>query len=59
MGTPADVAGVCLFLVSPLAGYVSGAAVEAHGGGEWPPFLAAVEAAEAERPSGDRPPGVL
>ena len=41
MGTPADVAGVCLFLASPLASYVSGAAVEAHGGGEWPAFLAA------------------
>jgi len=43
LGTPADVAGVCLFLVSPLASYVSGAAVEAHGGGEWPAFLAAAD----------------
>jgi NAD(P)-dependent dehydrogenase (short-subunit alcohol dehydrogenase family) len=63
LGTPADVAGVCLFLVSPLAGYLSGAAVEAHGGGEWPPFLAAMDAAvaaaDAVGPSGDRPPGVL
>ena len=42
MGTPADIAGVCLFLASPLASYVTGAALEAHGGGEWPPFLAAV-----------------
>lgn len=39
LGTPQDVAGVCLFLASPLAGYVSGAAVEAHGGGERPAFL--------------------
>jgi NAD(P)-dependent dehydrogenase (short-subunit alcohol dehydrogenase family) len=39
LGTPEDVAGVCLFLASPLAGYVSGAAVEAHGGGERPAFL--------------------
>jgi NAD(P)-dependent dehydrogenase (short-subunit alcohol dehydrogenase family) len=39
LGTPADVAGVCLFLASPLASYVSGAAVEAHGGGERPAFL--------------------
>jgi NAD(P)-dependent dehydrogenase (short-subunit alcohol dehydrogenase family) len=46
-GTPADVAGVCLFLASPLAAYVSGANVVAHGGGEWPPFLAAVERATA------------
>ena len=43
MGTPADVAGICLFLVSPLASYLSGSVVEAHGGGEWPPFLAAVD----------------
>jgi NAD(P)-dependent dehydrogenase (short-subunit alcohol dehydrogenase family) len=43
LGTPADIAGVCLFLASPLASYLSGAALEAHGGGEWPPFLAAVD----------------
>ena len=38
--TPAEVAGVCLFLASPLAAYVSGAAVAVHGGGEWPGYLA-------------------
>ena len=43
LGTPADVAGVCLFLASPLAAYVSGAAVEAHGGGERPAYLTALE----------------
>jgi len=42
LGTPDDVAGICLFLASSLAAYVSGAAIEAHGGGEWPSFLAAV-----------------
>jgi NAD(P)-dependent dehydrogenase (short-subunit alcohol dehydrogenase family) len=26
LGTPADIAGVCLFLASPLASYLSGAA---------------------------------
>jgi NAD(P)-dependent dehydrogenase (short-subunit alcohol dehydrogenase family) len=51
MGTPADIAGVCLFLASPLASYVSGSAVEAHGGGEWPPFLAAVESVAAGDPT--------
>jgi NAD(P)-dependent dehydrogenase (short-subunit alcohol dehydrogenase family) len=56
MGTPADIAGICLFLSSPLASYVTGSAVEAHGGGEWPPFLAAVQSA---RPSGDNRPDVL
>lgn len=43
LGTPEDVAGVCLFLASPLARFVTGAAVEAHGGGERPPFLTALE----------------
>ena len=45
LGTPEDIAGVCLFLASPLAGYVSGAVVEAHGGGERPAFLTALESA--------------
>ena len=43
MGTPQDVAGACLFLASPLASYVSGAALEVHGGGESPAFLTALE----------------
>jgi NAD(P)-dependent dehydrogenase (short-subunit alcohol dehydrogenase family) len=43
MGAPDDVAGACLFLASPLASYVTGARLEVHGGGEPPPFLAAVE----------------
>jgi NAD(P)-dependent dehydrogenase (short-subunit alcohol dehydrogenase family) len=42
-GTPADVAGPCLFLASPLAAYVSGTNLVAHGGGEWPAFLTAVQ----------------
>ena len=46
LASPADVAGVCLLLASPLAAYVSGAAVRADGGGERPPFL---EAARGER----------
>jgi NAD(P)-dependent dehydrogenase (short-subunit alcohol dehydrogenase family) len=48
--TPEDVAGLCLFLASPLASYVTGANLVAHGGGERPPFLAAVE--RASRPDG-------
>jgi NAD(P)-dependent dehydrogenase (short-subunit alcohol dehydrogenase family) len=40
LATPGDVADACLFLASPLAGYVSGAALLLHGGGEWPAFLA-------------------
>jgi NAD(P)-dependent dehydrogenase (short-subunit alcohol dehydrogenase family) len=45
MGTPEDVAGACLFLASPLASYVSGAALEVHGGGEEPAFLNALRGA--------------
>jgi NAD(P)-dependent dehydrogenase (short-subunit alcohol dehydrogenase family) len=37
--TPGDVADACLFLASPWAAYVSGAALTLHGGGEPPPFL--------------------
>ncbi len=43
MGTPGDIAGVCLFLASPLAAYVSGANILVHGGGERPAFLAAAK----------------
>jgi NAD(P)-dependent dehydrogenase (short-subunit alcohol dehydrogenase family) len=42
-GTPGDMAGLCLVLASPLASYVSGANLVAHGGGERPAFLGAVE----------------
>jgi NAD(P)-dependent dehydrogenase (short-subunit alcohol dehydrogenase family) len=45
-GTPGDVAGLCLFLASPLAAYVTGANLVAHGGGERPAFLAAVARAD-------------
>jgi NAD(P)-dependent dehydrogenase (short-subunit alcohol dehydrogenase family) len=46
--TPGDVAGLCLFLSSPsLAGYVTGANLVAHGGGERPAFLAAAEGKDA------------
>lgn len=43
MATPDDVAATCLFLSSPQASYVSGAALMLHGGGEPPAFLAAVQ----------------
>ncbi len=43
MGTPGDVAGVCLFLASPLAAYVSGANILVHGGGERPAYLEAAK----------------
>ncbi|GGQ72883.1 SDR family oxidoreductase [Couchioplanes azureus] len=43
--TPGEVAGACLLLASPLAGYLSGAALAVHGGGEWPGYLADPRAA--------------
>ena len=39
MAEPSDVADVCIFLASPLARYVSGTSVLAHGGGERPAYL--------------------
>lgn len=38
MATPADVAGACLLLASPLAAYVSGASLVVDGGGQFPSF---------------------
>jgi len=46
MGTPADVAGACLYLASPASAYVSGANLVVHGGGEWPAFLTALAAGD-------------
>jgi NAD(P)-dependent dehydrogenase (short-subunit alcohol dehydrogenase family) len=42
-GSPADVADAVTFLASPLAGYVTGANLVLHGGGEWPAFLRAAQ----------------
>jgi NAD(P)-dependent dehydrogenase (short-subunit alcohol dehydrogenase family) len=47
MGTPTDIGDACLFLVSPLANYITGANLLVHGGGEPPPFLSAGNADRA------------
>lgn len=39
MAKPDDIGDVCLFLASPLARYVSGTSILAHGGGELPAYL--------------------
>jgi len=41
MAEPADIGDACVLLASPLAGYISGANLAVHGGGEWPSYLAA------------------
>jgi NAD(P)-dependent dehydrogenase (short-subunit alcohol dehydrogenase family) len=41
MATPDDVAEACLFLASSRSGYMSGASLLLHGGGELPQFLSA------------------
>ena len=38
---PSDVGDIAVWLASDLAGYVTGAEIAAHGGGERPPFLGA------------------
>jgi NAD(P)-dependent dehydrogenase (short-subunit alcohol dehydrogenase family) len=45
---PEEIGELCVFLASPLASYVSGANLVAHGGGEKPAFLAA---STADQPS--------
>jgi NAD(P)-dependent dehydrogenase (short-subunit alcohol dehydrogenase family) len=43
MATPRDIGNIAVFLASDLAGYVTGSTIEAHGGGETPAFLRALE----------------
>lgn len=43
MATPDDIADAGLFLASPMASYISGAALTLHGGGARPAVLAAVD----------------
>ncbi|MFE3442231.1 SDR family oxidoreductase [Nocardia sp. NPDC059180] len=49
LARPEDIGRCVAFLASPLAGYVSGATLEVHGGGERPAFL---DAANAATPNG-------
>ncbi len=39
LADPEDIGDVCVFLASPLASYVTGSNVVAHGGGERPPYI--------------------
>ena len=44
LGRPEEIADAALFLASPMASYVTGAALAADGGNEWPSFLAILKA---------------
>ncbi len=39
MGQPDEIADMCLVLASPLARWVTGTAIDVHGGGEMPSYL--------------------
>src|SRR5262249_53866747 len=39
LAVPTEIGDVCIYLCSPLASYVSGAQIVAHGGGERPPYI--------------------
>jgi NAD(P)-dependent dehydrogenase (short-subunit alcohol dehydrogenase family) len=49
MADPSDIADICLFLASPLARYVTGAEILAHGGGEKPAYMNAASGVERDR----------
>ena len=50
LADPRDIGNVAVFLASPLAAYVSGSTIAAHGGGEPPPFLAAAQTPSERNP---------
>lgn len=52
LAEPEEIGRCVAFLASPLASYVSGATLLAHGGGEAPAFLAAARTDETEEPAG-------
>lgn len=49
---PDDVAAACLWLASPAAGFITGADIAVHGGGETPPFLRVQPEARGARADG-------
>ena len=53
LAEPDDVGGVCVFLASTLARYLSGALIAVHGGGERPPHLDVANAANTTKRTGE------
>ena len=50
MAKPEDIGNACLFLSSDLATYINGSALQVHGGGEAPTYLAASNATNTTIP---------
>jgi hypothetical protein len=48
LAQPEEIGEACVFLASPQAAYITGAALTVHGGGERPAFLAAATANTGE-----------
>jgi NAD(P)-dependent dehydrogenase (short-subunit alcohol dehydrogenase family) len=49
LAVPEEIGALCAFLASPLAGYVSGAVIPMHGGGEQPAYRTALAADRVDR----------
>jgi NAD(P)-dependent dehydrogenase (short-subunit alcohol dehydrogenase family) len=49
-----EIGAACAFLASPLAGYISGAVIPVHGGGEQPAYRTALAADHADQLGGAR-----
>jgi NAD(P)-dependent dehydrogenase (short-subunit alcohol dehydrogenase family) len=49
---PDEIGAMCVFLASPLAGYVSGAVIPIHGGGEEPAYRTALVTSATDVPAG-------
>ncbi|HST81924.1 MAG TPA: SDR family oxidoreductase [Kineosporiaceae bacterium] len=52
LADPDEIGALCAFLASPLAGYISGAVIPVHGGGEDPAYKSALTALASEVPAG-------
>jgi NAD(P)-dependent dehydrogenase (short-subunit alcohol dehydrogenase family) len=52
LAVPDEIGAMCAFLASPLAGYVSGAVIPIHGGGEEPAYRTALASQPTEVPAG-------
>ncbi len=52
LADPDEIGALCAFLASPLAGYISGAVIPVHGGGEDPAYKTALATSSTDVPAG-------